>query len=784
MPIWTADPVFMEVLPTTQMPVGVQTQCRAIVTNPAQGGAAVDDALCCISGCGVYETGFTVGGQFLANVTPTTTGHISIAVTKHNFIPHVSYGKASLGVPDLIIRDWDDGAGGDLGVMPSWDVNGNLRFDGAPPDRASWHSPDITLEPGELIPDPGGTHHLYAYVKNHSGRAATDVQVEFYWIPVGVGDPWGFHYIGSFEVDEIAPHAIEHDSYVVWQVPLGIPRTIRVYAKASCAADPVVSDDAAWDNNVAWRGFTNIGLEYVIPGGRGGTRDFYIWNPDSTSTQDLYLTLYEEGWPGDWTYDLTAGSSSFSQIDTVTYVFSGVEPAGVREATLEVFAPQGAENDTGTVHVVGTVADELFGGVAFEVFPPTNGASIDSVMRTPCVPLASEAVAVGAVVTDDSAVDSVQVIYMVDGGSPTTLAMPQQIGDLYMATIPAQADGALVQFRIRGFDDSGNITVSTLHGYYSGTVAIGSVRENDLQGRNIHESYGVRVSGVATVATGVFREQGNGVDIYVQDTTGGIPAGINVFDTADSTLVSLGDSLVVAGRLEQHNGAVQIRPCDPEDFITKVGVGTQPTPVTVTLSEISEGHEGLLIKVLNTCNVDSLTSWPAEGEDADLDIIDCTGDLVMRIDKDTDLDGTPEPTWPQDVTGICIQADVDIPYDDDYLLQPRAQADFSPASGVGEPTVPSRVPALFSLAQNYPNPFGLTTVIKYALPVDCQVKLEIFNLAGRKVVTLVDERQKAGNKIIKWDSRNQRGEGVASGVYFYRLRTDGFVKTRKLVLLR
>jgi len=89
------------------------------------------------------------------------------------------------------------------------------------------------------------------------------------------------------------------------------------------------------------------------------------------------------------------------------------------------------------------------------------------------------------------------------------------------------------------------------------------------------------------------------------------------------------------------------------------------------------------------------------------------------------------------------------------------------------------LPKTFSLSQNYPNPFNPITEIGYALPRDCQVKLEVFNILGQKVATLVDGEQRAGYKSVKWDASS-----FSSGIYFYRLQTGNFVQTRKMILLK
>jgi len=89
------------------------------------------------------------------------------------------------------------------------------------------------------------------------------------------------------------------------------------------------------------------------------------------------------------------------------------------------------------------------------------------------------------------------------------------------------------------------------------------------------------------------------------------------------------------------------------------------------------------------------------------------------------------------------------------------------------------LPTQFALSQNYPNPFNPTTLIKYALPMDCQVKLDVYNVVGQRVATLVDGQQKAGYKVATWDAQD-----MASGIYFYRLRAGKFTATKKMVLLK
>jgi hypothetical protein len=112
-------------------------------------------------------------------------------------------------------------------------------------------------------------------------------------------------------------------------------------------------------------------------------------------------------------------------------------------------------------------------------------------------------------------------------------------------------------------------------------------------------------------------------------------------------------------------------------------------------------------------------------------------------------------------------------------------ADFADYNGHAlRVTENSGLPTEFSLSQNYPNPFNPTTRIDYFLPQSEHVELVVYNVAGQQVRQLANQRESAGPHSIFWDSRNTDGEGVASGVYFYRLRAGDFTTSRRMVLLK
>ena len=106
---------------------------------------------------------------------------------------------------------------------------------------------------------------------------------------------------------------------------------------------------------------------------------------------------------------------------------------------------------------------------------------------------------------------------------------------------------------------------------------------------------------------------------------------------------------------------------------------------------------------------------------------------------------------------------------------------FSVPTAVGGST---ELPTRFAVSSNYPNPFNPTTTINYELPTASVVRLDIHDVLGQKVRTLVHEAMEAGSHKAIWDGRNDAGLPVVSGTYIYRFEAGGFVRTRKMVLVK
>ncbi|MCP4567994.1 MAG: M28 family peptidase, partial [FCB group bacterium] len=116
----------------------------------------------------------------------------------------------------------------------------------------------------------------------------------------------------------------------------------------------------------------------------------------------------------------------------------------------------------------------------------------------------------------------------------------------------------------------------------------------------------------------------------------------------------------------------------------------------------------------------------------------------------------------------------------------QAVSDMGIATAVEEFADGNQLPATFALAQNYPNPFNPNTTIEFYNPqsTPTKVTLEIFNILGQKVITLLDGPASPGINSIDWDGLNGDGQSIATGIYFYRLQTETTSLTRRMILLK
>jgi len=125
----------------------------------------------------------------------------------------------------------------------------------------------------------------------------------------------------------------------------------------------------------------------------------------------------------------------------------------------------------------------------------------------------------------------------------------------------------------------------------------------------------------------------------------------------------------------------------------------------------------------------------------------------------------------------CIDAgDPSSPYDPDSTRADIGALYFDQQTGIRDEYL---VPSKFCLLQNYPNPFNVSTTIQYNLPKATDVTIDIYDILGHKVETLIDQQQQAGYHQVIWNAKDK-----TSGVYFYRIKGGDYTETKKMILLK
>lgn len=200
---------------------------------------------------------------------------------------------------------------------------------------------------------------------------------------------------------------------------------------------------------------------------------------------------------------------------------------------------------------------------------------------------------------------------------------------------------------------------------FDSIVAISTITGVDASG--VADSLGAS-KWIKGIVTTIDFDGNGGYSFYVSDSTDGI----NIYNYADKsgyTSPMMGDSLILHGDVAQYNGLTELF----VDSIYYIAGGyTLPTPTVVTA--LDESTESELITLVGFDLVDP-TQWPSTGSSANVDITNGTDTLTMRIDSDTDIDGSPAPAGTFDVTGVGSQYDNSSPYTEGYQLFPRMLTD-------------------------------------------------------------------------------------------------------------
>ena len=447
--------------------------------------------------------------------------------------------------------------------------------------------------------------------------------------------------------------------------------------------------------------------------------------------------------------------------------------------------------------------------------------SITSLVRTPQVPKSTDAVVVTYKAKDLNAgggIDSSALYYKVGtSGSWVRVKATATSGDsLYSVTIPASANDSLVSYyatayavgaltgsipdpsvpffyRIRNaglsvFDIQYTPYVNGLSGFGDDTVTVSGVITADTS--DIKETSSGRPRLYMAGAAGAW----NGVTIY------GASAGVGV-DT-----LARGDSISVTGVARDRFSKTEIQVLTINSLSNNAQV---PAAAVVSLTSFPfltyslsnppvdgnpthEQWEGVLVQFNNVYitqrNADNATGGAGSNFGEYFIGTSPTTSFGLRVDDngthrffaDTSASYTAKPANSELIPLGAKLASLSGIFDYSfsfYKLEPRKDDDFGIITGVYQ--VPNVLPGTYSLEQNYPNPFNPSTTIRYSIPRTSNVTLRIYNLLGQVVQTLVSTEQGPGSYVVDFNASR-----LASGLYFYRLETQEFTMSKKMLLLK
>jgi hypothetical protein len=448
--------------------------------------------------------------------------------------------------------------------------------------------------------------------------------------------------------------------------------------------------------------------------------------------------------------------------------------------------PVGAmfESITGVVyHVYAnyTLMPRTMDDLVLAVGPPV----ISGTDYLPCGPGTDDEVLIETHMTDDTGIDEAFVWYRINGTGPFYQSLLTQVGDItYTGTIEAQEEGTTVEFYVNAIDDDGEESFDPpdapdnedYFSYFVTDASANSIYEvqytEDASGDSPFVCREATFTGIVTVDTTDYGYAA--VDwrkFFIQDVTdpqgtGGPWNGVLVYSRNDDANyignLNRGDEVTVTGSVSEYYNMTEVLEITDWEVLSSDNDGPDAVVVDCATAQ-TEPYESLLVTIDNAEVVD-------QGEGFNWVVNDGSGDLTVTTGCTYDY--IPELGDFLDITGV-IQFDYG-----EFQLMPRDDLDLL-LEGVDAEVVPAGI----ELSDAYPNPFNPSTTINYTIPgalSGVDINLSIYNVTGQLVAELVDGPRGAGLHTVVWNADNGQGQGVASGVYFYRFKVQRGGQTLQL----
>lgn len=431
--------------------------------------------------------------------------------------------------------------------------------------------------------------------------------------------------------------------------------------------------------------------------------------------------------------------------------------------------------------------------------PATPAPAIDEINATNWVPTSTQVIPITATITDgDGIVSSARLYYRNSAGDSlgafSSVAMTNTSGNTWTGNIPTPHTMRQVDFYITATDDDAQTTqnpAAAPAAFYSCAIGFTPIYDVQYVHPDSASTYSplynkvVNISGVVTYGTG---EVGAVSRFVVQDPKGGPFTGIFVYEgTSTYGTVLPGDRVDIGGRIDEFYALTEMNPYNGSAVYLRSFGNDLPQPMYARTRDLADNTigadgNGRMGEQYESCIVRTRVSAVVDTLGAGNYLISDTG---ARADS-VIVDPFVTTLTYQPVIGDFVILEGWMDYSGGmYRLRSIRDEDIvSGLVGVGDDQLPAVLPAggFVGIA---PNPFNPQTTIEFALTRPNLVQLNVYNLRGELVRTLVNNRLESGAYPVVWDGTDSGGKQVASGTYFARLRIGKDVmQVRKMSLVK
>ena len=363
----------------------------------------------------------------------------------------------------------------------------------------------------------------------------------------------------------------------------------------------------------------------------------------------------------------------------------------------------------------------------------------------------------------------------------TPIPMVNTEGNTWAADLPASGlDGGFVSYWVTATDNTGASTSTIATGYRTidGPLAsISDIQEAVLPGAGDYPSpfAGVTIENLTVIVQSQPAISG---EVSVQDDSTLAPWSGIMLDLTDEQVATIapGDQLMIASAtVEERFGLTQLTDVTMSVSSAKSSSALGYRSVSSADFQdavVREAHEGMLVTFENATitEITRFGEWEFTNASAD--------ETVIGDDQSDSFPGGGDVFTPGE-TYAFLQGIWWYSFGTYKIVPEDPDTDIGEQVNVAVEPIGDGIPSQFSLNQNYPNPFNPTTMITYDIPQSGLVTLEVFDITGRKLATLVDEELSAGSYRVSFDAYD-----LASGLYLYRLTAGAHVQTNKMLLMR